>query len=159
MSDYTAYRIYFRVDKALDLPATYYSMAHSVTDKRRVYLACRPIFAGSNALLRKTKKVRELVTKHRTRLHQLIQDFTLDKVVDILKALLEEQIFQSDVKAKIEFPELFHSSPARDVQRAASEDDAARSAADALEEVASQEEGDESNDGTDNCSPVESKHS
>ncbi|KAH8696296.1 hypothetical protein BGW36DRAFT_397879 [Talaromyces proteolyticus] len=103
-------------------------MAYSAADKRRVYLACRPIFAGNNALLRKAKKIREL------------------KVVDIIKILLEKQIFQSDVKAKIEFPELFHSSPARDVQRAASENDAARSAAEALEEVASREEGNESDD-------------
>jgi hypothetical protein len=36
-------------------------MAYSDADQRRVYLACRPIFAGNNALLRKTKKIRDLV--------------------------------------------------------------------------------------------------
>lgn len=115
-------------------------MAYPSADKRRVYLACRAIFAGNNAQLRKQKKIREVVLKHQASLRPLIRDFTLDKVVDILKTLLEKQIFQSEVKAKIEFPELFVSSPARDVQRAASENDAARSAAELLEEIASLEE-------------------
>ncbi|OKL62443.1 hypothetical protein UA08_02580 [Talaromyces atroroseus] len=121
-------------------------MAYSAADIRRVYLACRPIFAGNNAFLRKTRKIRKLVSIHQASLRPLLQDFAFEKVVDIIRTLLEKRIFQSDVEAKIEFPELSHSSPARDVQRAASENDAARSAAEALEEVASREEGNESDD-------------
>jgi DNA polymerase kappa len=51
------------------------------------------------------------------------------------------------VKAKIEFPEQFHSSPTRDAERAPSENDAARSAAEALEEVALREDTKESDEG------------
>ncbi|KAL1962115.1 hypothetical protein VTN77DRAFT_582 [Rasamsonia byssochlamydoides] len=115
-------------------------MAYSAAERRLVYLACRAIFAGSNAQIRKPKKIRELVDKHEQALRPQIRDFKPDKVVDILKGLLEKRIFQSDVKAKSEFPELFVSSPARDAQRAASENDAARSTAETLEEIESLEE-------------------
>jgi hypothetical protein len=63
-----------------------------------------------------------------------------DKVVDIVKTLLDQRVFKSELKAKIAFPELFQNSPARDVQRNGSENDAARSAAEALEELASASE-------------------
>ncbi|KAF2094636.1 hypothetical protein NA57DRAFT_18840, partial [Rhizodiscina lignyota] len=85
-------------------------------EKRRVYLACRAIFAGGNAQVRKAKKIRELVDEHKKALSPLIRDYGVDKVAAILKKLLEQGIFQFQVKAKIEFPELFQSSPARDVQ-------------------------------------------
>lgn len=128
-------------------------MPHSSADKRRVYLACRAIFAGNNAQLRRPKKIRELVDAHESSLSPLIRDCGANKVLDILKSLLEQGIFQSQVKAKIEFPELFQSSPTRDVQRATSENDAARSEAAALEEIASLEEIDNEADG-DEVQPV-----
>jgi len=118
-------------------------MQYPPADKRRVYLACRAIFAGNDAQLRKQKKIRELVGRHRSLLGPLLSDFGADKVHEILRVLLEGQIFQSELKAKVEFPELFVSSPVRDEQRAASENDAARSAAEALEEIESLEGRDE----------------
>jgi hypothetical protein len=116
---------------------------YPAADRRRVYLACRAIFAGNNALLRKQKKIKELVVTHKRALKPLVADFGADKVVEILKLLLEAQIFQSELKAKIEFPELFLSSPVRDVQRAASEIDAARSMEEALEEILSDDDQDD----------------
>ena len=112
-------------------------MTYSATDKRRVYLACRAIFTGNNAQLRRRKKIRELLEKRKCSLAPLIRDFGITKITEILRILLESQIFQSDLKAKVEFPELFHSSPDRDIQRAESEQNAARSVAEALEEIAS----------------------
>ena len=70
----------------------------------------------------------------------MIKDFGFDKVVDIVKTLLDQRVFESELKAKIAFPELFQTSPARDVQRNESENDAARSAAEALEELTSASE-------------------
>lgn len=78
-----------------------------------------------------------------------MRDCGTDKVLHILKNLLEQDIFKSQVKAKIEFPELFQSSPARDVQRTASENDAAHSEAAALEEIASLEDMGNEEDGDD----------
>jgi hypothetical protein len=129
-------------------------MAYSAADKRRVYLACRAIFTGNNAQLRKQKKIRELVDKRKSSLGPLIKDFGATKVVDILRILLEGRIFESELKAKIEFPELFHSSIERDVQRAASENEAARSAAEALEEIASLEERENEPDGDEGEQPL-----
>jgi hypothetical protein len=108
-------------------------MAYSSVDKRRVFLAYRTVFTGPNAHIRKSKKVREVIQQHRKSFEPLIKDFGFNKVVDIVKALLDQRVFESELKAKIAFPELFRSSPARDVQRNASENDAARSAAEALE--------------------------
>ena len=90
-------------------------------------------------MLRKSKKVREVVEKHRSSFQPLIKEFGNDKIIGILKELLAGRIFQSELRAKVEFPELFRSSPARDVQRTTSENDAARSEAEALEEIASLE--------------------
>lgn len=112
-------------------------MACSLVDRRRVYLACKAIFTGNNAQLRKQKKIRELVERRRTSLGPLIGDFGIQGVVDILRGLLDDRIFQSELNAKVEFPELFLSSPERDIQRAESENHAAQSAAEALEEIAS----------------------
>ncbi|PGH10128.1 hypothetical protein AJ80_07579 [Polytolypa hystricis UAMH7299] len=117
-------------------------MKASAADKCRVYLACRPVFAGENAQIRKQKSIQNILNKHKGSFRALIRDLTADKVVAILKMLLEKRVFQSDVKAKIEFPELFTSSPAREIERVASEDDAARSAAEVLEEIAKEDEND-----------------
>jgi hypothetical protein len=118
------------------------------SDKRRVYLACRTVFAGPNAQLRKPKKVRELIEVHaQTAFSHLINDFGLEKVTEIILILLNGRIFQSELKAKIAFPELFRTTPSRDVLRAESENDAARSEAEALEELLSADEAEERRDG------------
>ena len=93
--------------------------------------------------------------RHRPSLRPLIKDFGDNKVIDIARILLEGRIFESELRAKIEFPELFLSSPARDVQRAASENDAQRSTAEALEEIASLEGGDDEPDEEEGREPSE----
>ncbi|PQE27762.1 ubiquinol-cytochrome-c reductase cytochrome c1 protein [Rutstroemia sp. NJR-2017a BVV2] len=102
-------------------------MAHSLADRRRVFLAYRTVFTGPQAHIRKSKKVREVIEHHRTSFQQLITDVGFDKVVDIVKVLLDQCIFESELKAKNAFPELFQTSPTRDVQRNESENNAARS--------------------------------
>ncbi|KAI2465171.1 hypothetical protein F4781DRAFT_425003 [Annulohypoxylon bovei var. microspora] len=114
-------------------------MPYEIVDQRRVYLACRAIFVGDKALLRRPKKVREEIAKRPWALGSLTHDLGTEKVVEILRDLLERRVFESELKAKIEFPELFHSSQDQEVQREASEIDAARSTAEALEEIASAE--------------------
>jgi hypothetical protein len=47
----------------------------------------------------------------------LLKDYGFDKVVNNIKVLLEQRIFESELKAKIAFPELFQLSPVHDVQR------------------------------------------
>lgn len=111
-------------------------MVRSVTE-RTVYLACRPIFTGQTALVRKPKKIRELVEQHRISLDALVAEYGEQKLVQTLKVLLDDNIFQSNSTAEREFPELFQSSPLRDLQRSESEVHAVQSIAEALEEIES----------------------
>jgi hypothetical protein len=115
-------------------------MAHSSADRRRVFLAYRTVFTGPHAQIRKSKKVREVIEQHKASFQPLLKDFGFDKVADIIKTLLDQRVFESELKAKIAFPELFQTSPARDVQRNESENDAARSVAEAVEELESASE-------------------
>ncbi|CAJ2508606.1 Uu.00g136320.m01.CDS01 [Anthostomella pinea] len=115
-------------------------MEFAPADKRRVYLACRAIFTGDKAQLRQQKKVREELEKT-PRLLRPLRDLGTDRVVDILRHLLKRRIFESELKIKVEFPELFNSSAEQEAHREASEIDAARSTAKALQDIASEDEG------------------
>lgn len=121
-------------------------MAYQIADRRRVYLACRAIFAGDKAHLRRPKKVREEIEKRPSALGSLNRDLGIEKVVEILRDLLERRVFESELKAKVEFPELFVSSPRQEAKREESEIGAAKSTAEALEEIASAEHADAESD-------------
>ncbi|KAI8633610.1 hypothetical protein F5Y19DRAFT_246414 [Xylariaceae sp. FL1651] len=112
-------------------------MASTEAEIIRVYLACRAIFSGNKALLRKQKAVRKVVEQRSEALRPLTNDLGKSKVVLILQDLLAGRIFESENRARIAFPKLFHSSPEQDTYREASEIDAAKSAAKALSDVAS----------------------
>jgi hypothetical protein len=58
-------------------------------------------------------------------------------MINIIKVLLEQRIFESELKAKIAFPKLFRLSPIRNIQRTASENNTARSEVEALKKIAS----------------------
>ena len=109
-------------------------MSSTPAQRRRVFLAYRTVFSDTNAHIRKTKKVREVLQWHSKSFEPLIRSVDFEKVVDVVKSVLSDQsIFESELQAKIAFPERFRSSPARDVQRRASEADAARFEAEGLE--------------------------
>lgn len=112
-------------------------MPSAVTKKKRerVYLACRAIFSGPKAQLRKKKLVVQEIQDHRAALASL-DGIADDEIVEIVRDLLEKQVFESDLKARLHFPKLFQSSVERDTLREASEVDAAQSVAEILEEVA-----------------------
>lgn len=114
-------------------------------DERLVYLALKNIFRGADAQIRKAKKVRELVQKSQRNIdvRDLIQEHNLDNVCSVAKALLEQQIFESTLKAKIRFPEVFEISPAQSAERSASEAEAARLEADAVKSVAAAQNNDD----------------
>jgi hypothetical protein len=82
-------------------------MSDSTAESRRVFLTYRSLFSGDNANLRQAKKIRKLVNEHLSSFGVLIKNFGSAKTVDILKALLEFRVFESDIQAKIAFPELF----------------------------------------------------
>lgn len=107
-------------------------------DERSVYLALNSVFRGTDAQLRKSKKIRDLVLQHRHNINvrSLIDAHNIQNVCSVVKRLLEQQVFQSPLKAKIRFPEVFEVSPAQSAERSASEREAARSELDAIRIVA-----------------------
>ena len=103
-------------------------MANNFPDERVVYLALKESFKGADAQVRKAKKVREIVQKAQNNIdvRDLIQQHNIENVCSVTKTLLEQQIFESTLKAKIRFPEVFEISPAQSAERSASEAEAAR---------------------------------
>ncbi|KAI9875856.1 MAG: hypothetical protein M1830_007897 [Pleopsidium flavum] len=118
-------------------------MVNSTPDKRLVYLHCRSIFSGTNAQLRRPRKVRQLLTKRKESVKILTYEFPLDAVCAVAKELLDDGIFESEPRAKLHFPELFETSEARSAERQVSEAEAARSEAEAVEEVMASSDEDE----------------
>jgi len=92
-------------------------------DERLVYLALTNIFRGADAQLRRPKKIRELILKQQDNIdvRDLIETHNIDNVCNVAKTLLDQQIFESMLKAKIRFPEVFEVSPAQSAERSASE--------------------------------------
>lgn len=107
-------------------------------DERLVYLALKNVFRGADAQLRKSKKIRELILRqqHSIDVKDLIEAHNIDNVCNIAKSLLEQQLFESTLKAKIRFPEVFEVSPAQSAERSVSEREAARTEAEAIQCVA-----------------------
>ena len=84
-------------------------MSVSDLDKKMVYLAYRDIFKDKLAKLRKRKKVRNVVEKHKGHLHhkQLTDLMDSEKTYRILGDLLAAHLFESESAAKATFPTLF----------------------------------------------------
>lgn len=120
-------------------------MAYKNEDLARVYCTCRAIFSGNDALLRKKKKVKEALIKNATTVKPLFLSFGEEKTTLMSQHLLKCRVFRSDVTAKVMFPSLFQSTPQQDADREASEADAVRSVANALDEM-SQSEGENDDD-------------
>ena len=119
-------------------------MTRNLPDERLVYLALKDSLKGADAQIRKAKKVREVVQKvqYNVDVRDLIQEHNLDNVCNVAKALLEQQIFESTLRAKICFPEVYEISPGQSAERSASEAEAARLEADAINSAS----GDQNND-------------
>ena len=131
------------VKRTLDYDLQYYQsilepdvkMAVSIEDRQRVFLAYRALFEGQNAQVRQPKAIKRLINENKKSSTTLIGSFGLDKVVAILKTLLECEVFSSELKAKMAFPVLYKTSPEQDARHEASEAGAARVEAEELQEV------------------------
>ncbi|KAL2845199.1 hypothetical protein BJY01DRAFT_235009 [Aspergillus pseudoustus] len=108
-------------------------------DERLVYLACQPIFHGSNSHVRKRKTVMSLLQQNRPALTDILREHNIDRTCTVAKRLLEDEVFYSTLRAKIRFPELFDVSPAQSAEREASEAEAARDEAKAVREISERE--------------------
>lgn len=106
-------------------------------DDREVYMIFNNIFQGQDSQIRKPASIKRLVTKHQEepQVAQLLEQYSAPIIYDKLKTLLGDQVFESTLKAKEEFPELFEVSRAQSAERAISEAEAAADHAKAVEEA------------------------
>ncbi len=110
-------------------------MAVSVQDQQRIFLAYRALFHGQNGQVRQPKAIKRILVSNKQSTSPLVRSFGFDKVVSVLKGLLERGVFSSELKAKLAFPVLYETSPEQDARREASDVGAAREEAEALQEV------------------------
>ncbi len=110
-------------------------MAISIQDQQRIFLAYRALFEGQNAQLRQPKAIKRVLVSSKKSSSPLVQNLGFDKVVSVLKGLLEKSMFSSDLAAKLAFPILYETSPAQDARHEASDAGAAKEEAEALQEV------------------------
>lgn len=110
-------------------------MAKRLPDQRLVYLHCRSLFEGAMAQLRREKSIRPVLKANQASISFLTEEFSIDVITSVAKELLQDGIFESTSRAKLRFPELFETTPAQNLERAASEAKVARSEAAAIEEA------------------------
>ncbi|KAL8726082.1 MAG: hypothetical protein Q9181_006187 [Wetmoreana brouardii] len=103
--------------------------------RRSIFMTARTVFAGANARIRDRKSIAAVVADQESTFQPLKKRFGKESVIGVLLSLLENDIFESELKAKLAFPELYQVSAARSLQHDLSEQHAARSEAEALEAV------------------------
>lgn len=114
-------------------------MAENDPDERLVYLACQHIFRGSNSQVRRLKAVKGLIEQNKIALADILREYNVERTSNVAKKLLENQVFDSTLKAKIRFPELFDVSPTQSAEREASEAEAARDEANTVQKISQRE--------------------
>ena len=102
--------------------------------RRKIFLAARKVFVGSAARVRDRSAIKTVISRHAA-FESLKQDFGEIIVVDVIWSLLDNGIFESELNAKLAFPELYQPSQARNLQHDASEQEVAVSEAEALNEA------------------------
>jgi hypothetical protein len=109
-------------------------------DERVVYLTLKNVFKGPAAEIRQTKAINKQIVKHGQQedIAQLIRAYGLDVICNTARILLTNKVFESTLNAKIRFPEVFDVSPAQSAEREASEAEASRNEAKAIDVVKSQ---------------------
>lgn len=86
-----------------------------------------------------------MLSQHKASIKTLTQEFTLDAIAAVAKQLLDDNVFGSQSRARLRFPELFETSKTREAERKASEANVAKFEAEAIHEnlVTSDEEWEE----------------
>lgn len=118
------------------------SSTPTTTEERRRndFLAARAVFTDQNAFIRDRNAVEKLVSRHERSFRRELLHLDKQPIIDMTLSLLRKQVFESEEKAKLVFPELYHVSAVRRLQHDTSEENAARSEAKAQEEVSRSED-------------------
>ncbi|OIW30059.1 hypothetical protein CONLIGDRAFT_562822, partial [Coniochaeta ligniaria NRRL 30616] len=102
-----------------------------------VYLTLKKVFKGPNAGVRRMSVIRKLINENQQHedIAALINKHNEDILCNVTRKLLTEQIFESTLKAKMRFPEIFSESPAQSAHREASDAEAARNDTKAMQDA------------------------
>ena len=103
--------------------------------KRKIFLEVRSLWGQESKQVRDRSQVSQFVTKHRSRLKDVIREANEASVTDTILNFIKDGILDSELKAKLAFPELFHPSPERSLQHEVLEQEATQSEADALRQA------------------------
>ncbi|KAJ5640355.1 uncharacterized protein N7484_008217 [Penicillium longicatenatum] len=114
-------------------------MVQSDPDERLIYLACQNIFRGAYSQVRKLKTVKGLIRQNELALTDILREYDINRTSTVAKKLLESEVFDSTLKARIRFPELFDVSPTQSAEREASEAEVARDEANTVKEISDRE--------------------
>ncbi|KAF2173315.1 hypothetical protein M409DRAFT_17256 [Zasmidium cellare ATCC 36951] len=102
-------------------------MPNNEPDERLVYLALRhELFSAERNMKVKTIRGRVQKLSNTSEIRSLIQEYNIDAICHVAKRLLDGGIYESTLKAKISFPDIFDVSPAQSAEREHSELEAAR---------------------------------
>jgi len=104
--------------------------------QKRVYIAYRAIFKGNKALIRQPKAITKVILNHSKPGQGLVEGLRTEQIVQILEELLRKGTFESEIKARFAFPDLFTTTLAQDAQHSILEADAAKSEAKVLKDIA-----------------------
>jgi len=102
-------------------------MAVRLPSEELIYTALKDVFKGNAALVRKPKKVKELIEKSSSKaIKHLRRDYGTERILCTTKVLLEQGIFQSTLKAKERFPKICEVTHSQRAARKSSNAEAAR---------------------------------
>jgi hypothetical protein len=106
-------------------------------DEKLVYLALKNVFKGPDEKMRRLPPIRRLIQKnqHQPDIANLVKAYGIETVCSTVRNLLIGKVFLSTLKAKTRFPEVFDVSPVQTADREASEAEAARHEATAIQDV------------------------
>lgn len=92
-------------------------MGDRYPDEYFVYTQCRSIFVADKAKIRKEKKIEEVLRQNRTKLTDLFSKYPTDAIVDVVRDLLTDRIFEDFAMAMRRFPGLFQTLRSEPVQK------------------------------------------
>lgn len=104
-------------------------------DERPVYLACRHIFRGTRAEVRRRKTVINLIQQNKRALRDILREYSIDRTCNVVKKFLDDQVFGSTNKSQASIPGIVDVSPTQSAEQEASEAEAARDETNAVREI------------------------
>ncbi|KAF4819158.1 hypothetical protein CGCSCA5_v004621 [Colletotrichum siamense] len=82
---------------------------YSFSEYQQVYVACRSIFQGRNAKIRRLTKTKSVFKLKAEVVESVVEEMGEEKVANIALDLLREKVFKYETKARARFPAAFQT--------------------------------------------------